>query len=89
MGFINLGMRKSRSYGIGSLIWRSSISISSKLLTMQRQQSSTKRTGSPCGKKKEEGDTEGNQEDVEGDSHEHAAEHEREEQREAEIEVQG
>ena len=37
LGFINLGMEKSRLYGIGSLMWTSGISISSKLLTMQRQ----------------------------------------------------
>ena len=51
VGFTNSGMGKSRWYGIGSLMWRSSISISSELLTMQRQQSSMKRTSSRCGGK--------------------------------------
>ena len=37
VGFINSGMGKSQWYGIGSLMWRSGISISSTLLTMQRQ----------------------------------------------------
>ena len=37
VGFINLGMGKSQLYGIGSLMWTSDISISSKLFTMQRQ----------------------------------------------------
>ena len=35
--FINLGMGKSRLYGIGSLMWTSGISISSKLSIMQQQ----------------------------------------------------
>ena len=74
MGFINMGMEKSRLYGIGSLMWRSGISTSSELLTMQRQWSSTKRTSSRFGTKKEESDTdeeendtEDNQEDGEGE----------------------
>ena len=50
VGFINLGMGKSRWYGNGSLMRRSSITISSELLTMQQQSGSTKRIGSRCGK---------------------------------------
>ena len=51
VGFINLGMGKSRWYGIGSLMRRSSITISSELLTMQQQLGSTKWIGSRCGKR--------------------------------------
>ena len=36
VGFINLGAGKSRLYGIGNLMWRNSITISSELLTMRR-----------------------------------------------------
>ena len=69
MGCINLAMGKSRLYGIGNLIWRSGISISSELLTMQRQWNSTRRTNLCYGRKRtgKEENGEGGESNREGD----------------------
>ena len=49
---IDLDMEESRLYGIGNLIWRSGITISSKLLTIGRQWNSTRRTNLRYGRKR-------------------------------------
>ena len=49
---IDLDMGKSRLYGIGNLIWRSGVTISSKLLTTGRQWNSTRRTNLRYGRKR-------------------------------------
>jgi len=85
-------MGKSRLYGIGNLIWRSGITISSQLLTIGRQWNSTRRTNLLYGKRSfEEGDGEGGEdEDQENDQSngEHAVKRGNSEQQEADTNVQ-
>ena len=93
MGCINVGMGESQLYGIGNLIWRSGITISSQLLTIGRQWNSTRRTNLRYGKRSffEEGDGEGGEdEDQENDQEngEDAVKRGNSEQQEADTNVQ-